>query len=102
MKALDEIYKIYRLLHRSNLQISTKKSSDFFKMNVHFSNCRVFQNASPTNVAIFTLNLDEMLSEFRDTSQKIKKYIQICKHVAKSCAQFPEVSKIAEIVHSQK
>ena len=29
-KALDEIYKIYMLLHRSDLNISKKKSSTFF------------------------------------------------------------------------
>ena len=28
VKALDEIYKIYRLLHRSDLKISEKKSSE--------------------------------------------------------------------------
>ena len=31
VKALDEIYKIYRRLHRSDLQISAKQSSEFFQ-----------------------------------------------------------------------
>ena len=31
LKALDEIYKIYRLLHRSDLNISAKKSSEMFQ-----------------------------------------------------------------------
>ena len=38
------------------------------------------------------------MSEFRDASQKMQNYIQICRAFTKSCAIFPEVSKIAEIV----
>ena len=30
LKALDEIYKIYRLSYRTDLEISAKKSSEFF------------------------------------------------------------------------
>ena len=40
---------------------------------------------------------DEMLSDFRDTSQKMK---NISKNV-KSCATFQEGSEIAEIIHLQ-
>ena len=32
-KALDEIYKIYMLLHRSDLNISENVKSNFFKIN---------------------------------------------------------------------
>ena len=66
MKALDEIYNICRLLHRSDLKISAKKVVRFF------SKFRVFQNF-PSKFAIFTFNVDEILSEFRDTSQKMPK-----------------------------
>ena len=46
-KALDDICKIDRLLHHSDLKISAKISSDFFKMNtlvlsIHFSKWLVF------------------------------------------------------------
>ena len=43
--------------------------------------------------ANFMLDFDEMLSEFRDTSQKMQKYIEICRNLAKS----PEISESAEI-----
>ena len=91
MKALEEIYKIYRLFHRSDLKISAK-SSEFFKMDIEVSQFRVFHSFSPTNVAIFTLNFDAMLSEFRDTVRKCK-YIEICRNCAKYCAQFLQLSK---------
>ena len=84
MKALDEIYNIYKLLHRSDFNISAKKSSVFFKLNtsVDFTKIRVF-HIFPIAFAIFTLNFDEKhrrenkLSEFRDTSQKMQKYIEV-------------------------
>ena len=72
--------------------------------SIHFSKYRVFQNFFLTNVAMFTLSCDETLSGFRDTAQKMQKYIEmICRnHVAKSRAPFPEVSEIAETTHFQK
>ena len=72
MEALDEIYKICRLLYRSDLNMSAKKSSVIFKMNI--SIFRVFQNFFEATFAFFTLNLDNILSEFRDTSQNMHKY----------------------------
>ena len=41
-KVLDEIYKIYILLHRSDLKISAKNRQHFFaneKMNFRFFHC---------------------------------------------------------------
>ena len=50
--------------------------------------------------SMFTLKFDEMLSEFRDTSQKMQKKLfknlEICRDLAKSCAQFPDIFKIAK------
>ena len=59
VKALDEIYKIYRLLHRSDLQMSAKKPSDFFKIDIHCLKLESSRNFPPANVAISTLNLDD-------------------------------------------
>ena len=36
VKAFDEIYKIYRLLHRSDLKILVKKSSENFQNDFRF------------------------------------------------------------------
>ena len=64
-KALDEIYKICILLHRSDLKFS-QKSSTFFRewiMNFRFF---IFV----LNFAFFLRNFVEMLSGFRDKFQK--------------------------------
>ena len=39
MEALDEIYKIQRLLHRSDLQISAEEIVGFFQNEYAFSKC---------------------------------------------------------------
>ena len=49
-KALDEIYKIYMLLHRSDLKISKKNASEFFE---HYS---VLCDSEEMIVAIFVRN----------------------------------------------
>ena len=43
-KALDEIYKIYMLLHRSNLNISEnfRQCMNHPRISVMFESCRVF------------------------------------------------------------
>ena len=67
---------------------------DFFKRRL------VTYNVFPAIVAIFSLNVDAFLSEFRDTSQKMQIYIiEHCRNCAKSCAQFPQ---IFEMIHFQK
>ena len=51
-KALDEIYKIYMLLHRSDLNISEKNRQTFshFFFRAHFSAkfCKIYQFRSKT------------------------------------------------------
>ena len=98
MKALDEIYKIYRLLDRSDVKISAKKSSEFFQnLNSFFKASRfsiTFNKYFLSRLHCFTVNFDEILPEFRDTSQNRQKYIQIRIKFARSCATFPEISEI--------
>ena len=62
-KALDEIYKIYMLLHRSDLNISEKFRSIFWKI---FAKNRHFL----TLFIDFCSDFDEILSEFRRYSRK--------------------------------
>ena len=95
MKALDEIYKISILLHRSDLSISvTFRAASF----VSYSRCHLvlfphvvvprcyfkyenFKNGLYVSAkfAIAMLKFDEMLSEFRDF-QKMK--MEMCKTFA--------------------
>ena len=60
----------------------------FFRMNFEFSKCRVFQNCFPAIFAIRTLNFDEILSEFRDTSQKMQGYVEIRRNSHRYAAFF--------------
>ena len=62
MKALDEIYKIDILLHRSDIEISARMRATFFRF-LRIQN-EFFKN-SFNNIVIFMLNIDEVLSEFR-------------------------------------
>ena len=58
-KALDEIYKIYMLLHRSDLNISEKKSSFFFRI---FR--QILQNLPIKFFENFSLNFAQSLMKF--------------------------------------
>ena len=57
-KALDEIYKIYMLLHRSDLNISEKIREHFSHFSAKFTHFRkkIIESCS---------EFDEILSEFR-------------------------------------
>ena len=72
-KALDEIYKMYIVLHRSessDLKISERSRHNFSKIeqmkNSIHSNFRNFD----ITTAIFLRNFDEFLSEFHGSVQK--------------------------------
>ena len=77
VKALDDMYKIYRLLHRSDLKVPEKKSAKFFKMDVNFSKFPVFQSfcrnfATPLRkcniISKFAENLPNLAQHFRNSS----------------------------------
>ena len=60
-KALDEIYKIYMLLHRSDLNISEKIRQTFSHFQQNFTKIRYFRII----FIKFCSDFDEILSEFR-------------------------------------
>ena len=64
-KALEEIYNIYMLLHRSDLNISEKNSQTFSNFGRFLQNLLIFEKNS-LNPAEF----DEILSEFRKYIRK--------------------------------
>ena len=97
MKALDEIYKIYRLLHRSDLTISATKSSEIFQNEyLFFQEISCFPEFISEQFAIlrfFTFKFDELLSEFRDCLQTLenkKETCTICCHILRDV---PEISE---------
>ena len=69
-KALDEIYKMYIPLHRSDIKIPAKSRHNFGKheliQNSIHSNFRKFD----MNIAIYLLNFDDIVSEFHGSVQK--------------------------------
>ena len=70
-KALDEIYKIYMLLHRSDLNISEKCRQTFSHFSANFKilqkyNLPIFEK----QVIEFCSEIDEVLSEFRKYFRK--------------------------------
>ena len=80
-----------KCLHRSDLKILAMKSSHFFKMNIHyFFKISRFTELFPKDFANVAYNYDEflclkpdcILSEFRDTSQKMQ---DISKLFAEKC-----------------
>ena len=72
-KALDEIYKIYMLLHRSDLNISEKFRQTFFFVKF-FHNFR--QNFAI--VTHFRKVIFEFCSEFDDILSEFHKYFRKC------------------------
>ncbi len=69
-KALDEIYKIYILLHRSDLKIPAKSRHNFGKNeSIQNSSHSIFRKFD-TKIAISLLNFDEIVSEFHGSVQK--------------------------------
>ena len=66
-KALDEIYKIYMLLHRSDLNISEKNRQTFS----HFS-------AILQNLPIFEKKIIEFCSDFDENWSEFRKYFRKC------------------------
>ena len=62
-KALDEIYKIYMLLHRSDLNISENFRQTFSHFSVKF--CKIKFCYFLILLGYFCSDFDEILSEFR-------------------------------------
>ena len=80
-KALDEIYKIYKLLHRSAFKISAKFRQTFSHFyRIIFKISLIFRNSCP-NVT----NFDDFFPEFQQIGWKRSKSPRILK--------FPEISK---------
>jgi hypothetical protein len=76
-KALDEIYKMYMLLHRSDLNISAKMCQTFSHFSANFQKLNaIFQHFS-SNFAQILMRIfrnfahNEILLEFRINSSKI-------------------------------
>ena len=65
-KALDEIYKIYMLLHRSDLNISEKNRQTFSHFSANFAKVAHFRKIC---IEFFS-EFDEILSEFRKYFRK--------------------------------
>ena len=89
-KALDEIYKIYMLLHRSDLKSSANMRPTFLLVYKLIFEKLIFY-FSETNV-IFNLKIDELLSEFRMCFQKMENNTcrSCCQHLRK-CIEMSEI-----------
>ena len=72
-KALDEIYKIYMLLHRSNLNILAKFRQTFSHFPANFAKFRHFRIIFIKICSDF----DENLSEFRQILSKMLNILDI-------------------------
>ena len=74
-KALDEIYKIYMLLHRSDLNISEnfRQTSSHFSAKFKFAKFTHFDVAFSKKIEFCSVSteFDETLSEFRIYFRKI-------------------------------
>ena len=69
MKALEEIYTIYVLLHRSDLKTSAEKSPvNLRNKYVRFKRFTFFQSIFSARFTTGVLIFDDLYSEFRDTS----------------------------------
>ena len=62
-KALDEIYKIYMLLHRSDLNVSKNFRQFFSHFLANFAKCKFINFRK--KIIEFCSEFDEVLSEFR-------------------------------------
>jgi len=60
--AFSDIYKIHRLLHRSGLKISAKKSSKIFIEYVK----NEISDFGAVNLVIFLENVDDILLQFHE------------------------------------
>ena len=94
MKALDEIYKIYSLLHRSDQKSKQNRPYVFAISKKNFQEI-IFQKMLPC--VIVYAQCDEMLSKFRDNFQEklMEKYGEnhlqnVLLNVAKRFLKFPE------------
>ena len=90
-KALDEIYKMYILLHRSDLKKIQQKiviilvQFNKLKFTIHFiRNFMNFCNFDITvTIAILFLNFDENFSEFHRCVRKCQKLLRIVEKLQK-------------------
>ena len=85
VKAFDEIYKVYRLLHRSDFNISMKKSFEFLKMKILFSTFRIFQNCPQHSWPCLSLilmnfyrNLAELLPHLSENTRIYRNLQKLC------------------------
>ena len=69
-KALDEIYKIYMLLHRSDLNISENVRQTFSNSSANFAKFVIFELFS----AIFAQMLMKLYRNFADILENDKMY----------------------------
>ena len=75
-KALDEIYKIYMLLHRSDLNISEKNRQTFSHFSAYFWKVYLFE--------LFSKQIIELCSEFDEFCSEFRKYFREVQNVEKS------------------
>ena len=92
-KALDEIYKIYMLLHRSDLNISAKLCQTFFAFSARFSKeDAIFQHffgrmrlkKHSTFFIEFRADFDEIFSEFRRMLRKMLRSLKFSEFLKNS------------------
>ena len=87
-KALDEIYKIYMLLLRSDRNFSAKFRQTFSHFSAHFAEVRNFQII----FIEFCSDFDKILSEFRRCFHfHITLFKQILKPIFSKVLKIPEI-----------
>ena len=87
-----EIYKIFILLHRSDLKISAKNRPNFCQNLLFFE----FFSRFSMNFAIFRRNFSENLPEFHRNCQETTKCIEILRKSATNIRKMLEISGICE------
>ena len=90
-----EIYKISRLLHRSDLKISAKTRPNFCRNESEIS---FFHSRFSINFAIFRRNLDEILPEFHKYCQEMTRCIEILRKSATKIRIMVEISNFRNTI----
>ena len=90
-----EIYKISRLLHRSDLKISAKKRPNFCRNESEIS---FFIRVFSMNFAIFRRNFNENSPEFHRNVQEMTNCLDILRKSARKIRKMLEISGICEKV----
>ena len=99
-KALDEIYKIYILLHRSDFKISAKHRHHFFAIEYYLLSSWISDlfSFSSSNFAFFLRIFDEFLSGFRDKFQKRVTSVAFQSILRKQIRKLPKFLKFVKII----